>query len=119
MTPKEEPQELKDTDQASADFWLEQLTIYARDLGELYRAAQEAKQKLAEEKIVLEYKLRELEALNNLFMQHLEMKRRVEESFVNLIAALKRLVEEARPEVIVSELKRLIAIAEGELEGRQ
>lgn len=117
MTSKEEPQELKDTGQTSVDFWLEQLAFYARDLGELYRTAEEAKQKLAEEKIVLEHKLRELEALNNLFMQHLEMKRRVEESFLNLIAALKRLVEESRPEAIVSELKKLIAMAEKELGG--
>jgi len=118
MTAEEEHREAEKTNQLPPDYWLEQLAIYARDVGELYRAEQEARQKLAEEKIVLEYKIRELEALNQLFTQHLERKRRVEETLSRLLSGLRSLVQETRPEVIIPEIRKLIAMAERELEER-
>lgn len=73
----------------------EQLALYARELGELYRREQKLRQELEAKNQELEQRVRELQALNNMFQQHLDIRMRTEEAFQQLVAGLRRMVEEA------------------------
>ncbi len=52
--------------------WEQQLYQYAAELQELYKLEQQERQALAEEKLVLQYRVRELNSLNQLFQVQLE-----------------------------------------------
>lgn len=106
VQPGENPQP------ADPALWEKQLQIYAQDLHELYQEEKKHRQELAEEKLVLEYKLRELEALNKLFQQHLEHRQRVESAHQDLMAGLRSLLSRVRETALRQELQRLIAQAE-------
>lgn len=91
---------------------LEQAKLYARDFGELYRAEKKRREELAEEKIVLENKVRELEALNKLFQSHLEQRFKVQEAFDELIGKIKALLQGNMDTETRSKLKDLLNEAE-------
>ncbi len=91
---------------------LEQAKLYARDFGELYRAEKKRREELAEEKIVLEQKLRELEALNKLFQSHLSQRFEVQETYDDLVEKLKTLLQGGMNAETWSKLKELLKEAE-------
>lgn len=99
----------KETDK---DRDLEQAKLYARDFGELYRAEKKRREELAEEKIVLENKVRELEALNRLFQSHLEQRFELQEAYNELVEKLKTLLQGNMDEKTRSKLKELVDEAE-------
>ena len=66
---------------ATEDMDLRQAQLYARDLHELYLAERQKRRELAEQKLVLEYKLRELAALNTQFQSHLKRRYAAEEQY--------------------------------------
>lgn len=87
MSPKPRPQPT--ADQAQLE---EQLKLYAADLHALFQQERKEREALAEEKLVLEYRLKELSALNKMFQGNLERQRGLEEAFQNIAAALKQLL---------------------------
>lgn len=89
-----------------------QAEIYARELSELYRAERKRREELAEEKLVLEYKLRELSALNSLFQAHLEQRMGVEQAYRELVEEMKKLLEEGTAETWAESLRELVERAE-------
>lgn len=93
------------------DMALEQVKLYARDLNELYRLERQRREELAEEKLVLEYRVRELRALNELFQSHLQQRLEVEEAYWGLLEELRELAEKLEGSA-KAELKRIIARAE-------
>lgn len=97
---------------SSEDMDLEQAKLYARDLGELYRAERKKGEELAEEKLVLEYKLHELEALNKLFQSHLEQRFEVLEIYDELLKELKNLLREKLSPALREKLKSIVSRAE-------
>ena len=93
------------------DMALEQMKLYAEDLRELYRLERRRREELAEEKLILEYRLKELKALNELFQSHLKERFELEEVLKELLEELRRLAGElqGRP---AERLEKLIARAE-------
>ena len=78
----------------------DQFQIYAKELGELYRVEQQRRADLAEEKLVLEHRVKELEALNRMFQVNLA--RRLE-----VVDALRGMVEKLRLASQETSLKRM------------
>ncbi len=72
---------------------MEQLKIYAKELGELYEEEKKKREELAQEKIVLEMKLKELKALNEMFQSHIEKGIEAEEKLKSLLSSLKELLK--------------------------
>lgn len=99
------------------DMALEQVKLYARDLKELYRLERQRREELAEERLVLEYRIKELKALNELFQSHLKQRFEVEEAYKELLEELKRLAEKLEGGA-KEELKRIIARAESKAPSR-
>ncbi|MEK7848901.1 MAG: hypothetical protein AAB270_08240 [Chloroflexota bacterium] len=97
--------------------WEQQLQIYAQELHDLYLEEKKYRQELAEDKLVLEYKLRELGALNKLFQQHLEHRQRVESAHQDLVAALRALLPKVGEVSLRQELERLLTQAEAAIIG--
>ncbi len=93
------------------DMALEQVKLYARDLKELYRLERQRREELAEEKLILEYRIKELKALNELFQSHLEQRFEVEEAYKELLGELRELAEKLEGSA-KEELKWIIARAE-------
>lgn len=93
----------------------QQAQIYARELHDLYRAELKRREELAEEKLVLEHKLRELTSLNILFQSHLRERMRVEEAYRELLKGLKMLLSEATSQSWAEKVKKLLAEAEGRI----
>lgn len=93
----------------------QQLYIYAQELSDLYQREREKRQALAEEKLVLEYRLKELSALNNLFQQHLEVRVQLEELLQRVAQALRELVAESSSSSRHERLKQLLSDVEGGL----
>lgn len=89
-----------------------QAEIYAKDLHELYRAERQKRKELAEERLVLTYKLNELEALNKLFQSHLEQRIEIERLYKGLIEEIKKLLASPTPEELADGLKKLLIYIE-------
>lgn len=70
-----------------------QLELYARDLHDLYQSEKQKRSELAEERLVLQFRIKELESLNRLFQQHLAASARREESYQRILEQLKKLLE--------------------------
>lgn len=81
-----------DKDTVRPDNESRQLELYARDLQALYWRERKKRAELAEERLVLEYKLHELEALNRLFQANLEEMTQAREAYNDLRAKLARLL---------------------------
>lgn len=90
----------------------QQLYIYAQELSELYEREREERQALAEEKLVLEYRLKELSALNNLFQRHLEARLQLEELLQRVARALQEQVAQASRGPRRDRLQRLLSDVE-------
>lgn len=88
-----------------------QLQLYARDLQQLFWSEKQARAALAEEKLVLEYKVQELSALNTLFQTNLREKQAMLDAYQLLIDRLKALAEK-KPEDIAPPLRQLVRDAE-------
>lgn len=93
----------------------QQAQIYAQELHELYQVEHKRREELAEEKLVLEHKLRELAALNTLFQSHLQERKRIEEAYWELLEGLKKLLSDKAPQNWEEKVKRLVANAETRL----
>ena len=87
----------------------EQLYRYATEVHDLYREVREEKAALAEEKLVLEYRVKELTSLNRLFQQHMESKQQMEEALDEIAAQLQTLLKEKLPPQIKRQLTRLLS----------
>ncbi|MBI2856896.1 MAG: hypothetical protein HYX95_01130 [Chloroflexi bacterium] len=96
--------DLKDMDQR-------QLQLYARDLAQLYWSERRARSSLAEEKLVLEYKVRELGALNTMIRSSLKEKQDALEDYRWLLRQLKELAALAEGDAGVA-LRQLVVEAE-------
>ncbi len=105
----------KKKEQPVQDMDLMQAQLFARDLNELYRAERQKREELAEEKLVLEYKLRELSALNALFQSHLERRFEVEKAYNELVDGIKKLLKEKTSKKMVDSLKGLLAQVEARI----
>jgi len=92
----------------------EQLEVYARELQSLYREEKRQREALAEEKLVLEYRVRELTALNILFQRHLERRQQLEDILTELAAGLRRLLHQPA-ENLRQELEGLVSKVEAAL----
>ncbi len=77
-----------------ADELQRQLEMYAQELHELYWEERHEREALAEEKLVLEYRLKELSALNKLFQRHLNRRIHLEEVLEDAVTRLRDLVTE-------------------------
>ncbi|MBI2859102.1 MAG: hypothetical protein HYX90_08495 [Chloroflexi bacterium] len=88
-----------------------QLQLYARDLERLFWSEKQTRASLAEEKLVLEYKVRELSALNTLFQDHLREKQALLEAYESLLSRLKELAGKT-PGDAAPLLRRLVGEAE-------
>ncbi len=86
--------------QPSNDYTLmeQQLYIYAQEVRQLYENERKEREALAEEKRVLESRLRELSALNNLFQQHLEHRMILDDALEHVLETLRLVVQEEIPE---------------------
>ncbi|MBI4312398.1 MAG: hypothetical protein HY681_11545 [Chloroflexi bacterium] len=71
----------------------DQFQIYAKELGELYIAEQRRRAELAEEKLVLEHRVKELEALNHMFQTHLARRIALEEALQDVVEKLHQAAE--------------------------
>ncbi len=92
----------------------EQLILYATELHTLYQEEKKEREALAEEKLVLEYKLKELSALNNLFRKHLERREQLEDALEDLDKGLREALARA-PAKLRPQLQSLLAAAEAAL----
>lgn len=92
----------------------EQLILYAKELHTLYREEKKEREALAEEKLVLEYKLRELTALNTLFQKHLARREDLEDALERVIQGLRKLLAQP-PGDLRPQLQALLAAAEAAL----
>lgn len=92
----------------------EQLILYARELHTLYRQEKKEREALAEEKLVLEYKLRELTALNTLFQKHLARQEDLEDALERVIQGLRQLLAQPGGE-LRPRIEALLAAAEAAL----
>lgn len=72
---------------------LEQLKIYAKELGELYEEERKKREELAQEKIILELRVRELKALNDMFQSHISRGIEAEEKLKNLLSSLREILK--------------------------
>lgn len=72
----------------------EQLRIYAQELSQLYRKEQGLVRDLEEKNRALEQKIRELNALNSLFNQHLDKRLKTEEAYKKLVANIRAMAEQ-------------------------
>ncbi|MBI2854895.1 MAG: hypothetical protein HYX87_08265 [Chloroflexi bacterium] len=86
-----------------------QLRLYARDLEQLYWSERQARSSLAEEKLVREYKVCELKALNELFLKNLEEKQAAIGSYDWLLERLKQMEKTSGG----ADLHQLVREAEG------
>jgi hypothetical protein len=99
-------------DDCSAGTEIEQAKLYARDLSELYRAERKRREELAEEKLVLEFKVRELEALNKLFQSYLEQRFAALRAYAELIEDIKNLLQGQLPGALEENLGEILGKAE-------
>lgn len=99
-------------DDCSAGTEIEQAKLYARDLSELYRAERKRREELAEEKIVLEFKLRELEALNKLLQSCAEQWLVALRAYEELIEEMKKLLQEQLPPGLEKNFEEILGRAE-------
>lgn len=76
----------------TSDKGFQQLELYARDLKECYWSERQKRTELAEERLVLQFKLRELEALNKLFQAHLQEMVRTQEAYIKLKESINQLL---------------------------
>ena len=104
-----EPKSIPPPDKAQME---EQLYLYAKDLHALYEAEKKEREALAEEKLVLEMRLKELSALNHLFQQHLERRQRLEETLQEVASRLKRLLAQSPQAKLRQQLEQLLTVAE-------
>ncbi len=104
-----EPQSLPQMDKEKLE---EQLYLYARDLRALYEEEKKEREALAEEKLVLQMRLKELTALNHLFQQHLERRQRLEETLQEVAAGLKQLLAGSPQAKLRQRLEQLLAVTE-------
>lgn len=104
-----QPQSVPPPDRAQVE---EQLYLYARDLHALYEAEKKEREALAEEKLVLEMRLKELSALNHLFQQHLERRQRLEETLQEVVSTLKQLMAKSSSAKLRQQLEQMLAVAE-------
>ncbi|MDO8472935.1 MAG: hypothetical protein Q7T05_03870 [Dehalococcoidia bacterium] len=95
-----------------ADMDQRQMELYARDLEQLYWSERQVRLALAEEKLVLEFKVNELNALNRLFQSNLVEERRLRESYQGLIRRLKELAGREDGNGVIRDLRVLILDAE-------
>jgi len=93
----------------------EQLQIYAKELHDLYQAEKKQREKLAEEKLVLDYRIRELSAINALFQKNRERYLELERQYIELIEQLKKILAEAPLEEYPKLLQKLLSEAEAKL----
>lgn len=93
----------------------QQAEVYAKELSELYRAERKRREELAEERLVLQHKLRELTALNNLFHAHLEERMRIEQEYREFLEKLKKMLAEASSRNLAKKLTELLADVEARL----
>jgi hypothetical protein len=98
-------------DDCSAGTDIEQAKLYARDLSELYRAERKRREELAEEKLVLEFKLRELEALNKLFQSYMERRFEALRAYEGLIEETKKLLQGQLPRELEEKFEELLGRA--------
>ncbi|MBI2866585.1 MAG: hypothetical protein HYX99_04430 [Chloroflexi bacterium] len=89
----------------------EQLLKYAQDLRALYQEEKKERERLAEERLVLQYKLQELASLNTLFQRHLEQRQRLEQAYQELVAQIRQLLS-APPGELRGQLEALLSAAE-------
>lgn len=92
----------------------EQLILYAKELHTLYREEKKEREALAEEKLVVEYKLRELTALNILFQKHLVRREALEDALERVVQGLRQLLAQPTSD-LRPQLEALLAAAEGAL----
>ena len=90
------PSEMEQKTPPDPSFLEDQLVVYAKELHALYQEEKRERETLAEEKLVLEYKLRELTALNSLFQRHLARSEQLEDALNSMVAALRQML--ARPQ---------------------
>lgn len=93
----------------------EQLYLYAQELHDLYRTAKEEREALAEERLVLQYRLKELSSLNRLFQGHLERLRQVEEALREVVAGMRQALAGPLSKKTRGQLEELLSRAEGAL----
>ena len=82
----------------------DQFQIYAKELGELYRVEQARRTELAEEKLVLEQRVKALEALNNMFQSHLARRIELEDALRSLLDRLDAMAREESIEKVRLEM---------------
>lgn len=87
---------------------LRQIQLYARDLQQLYWQERKLRSDLAEEKLVLEYKVRELEALNQLFQTDLKEKHELRDAHQHLLEELRGMVDAGPGTDLMPRLKVLL-----------
>ncbi|GEM_PF-6901684 len=95
-------------EQTIEDAGQRQLELYARDLEKLYWSEKLLRSALAEEKLVLEYKINELNALNRLFQANLEEERLLRETHVLLVQKLKQVLKEESGEAAARCIRNLL-----------
>lgn len=86
----------------------QQLYIYAQEVRHLYENERKEREALAEEKLMLENRLRELSALNNLFQQHLEHRMVLDDALEQTMDTLRQIVQEELPEPMRHKLMDLL-----------
>src|SRR5687768_242189 len=91
-----------------ADELQHQLEKYAQEFHELYWEERREREALAEEKLVLEYRLRELSALNKLFRQHMERRQHLEEVLEDVVTRLRTVLTDHPRAVNASMLRTLL-----------
>lgn len=90
----------------------EQLNLYAAELHALYQEEREERERLAEEKLVLEYRLKELSALNTLFQQSLQHQQRLEDVAREVAARLRKVLSRRLGPESRRQLEQMLALAE-------
>jgi hypothetical protein len=84
-----------------------QLRAFAKEPHDLHLKKKQ-RQELTEDKIVLDYKLKELSAINAMFQQHLERRRSVEEALPGMVLSLRTLLPLTSVPDLRHELQRLL-----------
>ena len=114
LIPKAEPA----VPQNDPGIWDEQIYKYAEELQELYIVEQKERQALAEEKLVLEYRLRELSSLNQLFQKQLERMEEMTSGLRDVRDGLRNALKGTPEGEAQRGLLALVAIVEGLIEAR-
>lgn len=83
---------------------LEQLKLYASELSSLYKQERELRRELETKTKNLEFRVRELSALNAMWRQHLDLSIRMEDSLRRLVSAISTVSDEAN--LIVRDLEK-------------